>query len=619
MRKLTAVHTTGLAVCTLIAAACTGVIGNPPGQNGSAGPGGATAAAGGPNNDTTGATSGSGTPSASGVSGSATATSEDGAAGTPTIVDTLFGSTASDTTAAGTMVLRHLEQFEYINTVTSLFGAAAVASAGINTTNVPAEPPVPNTSSGFPLPGLVDVTTATAYQADAEALATAVLPNVSTLLSCTPGTGAADASTSDLACANTFITTFGQQMYRRPLNATEISGLVGLYQTGVSTLGLDFNGAIDLLIEEMLQSPGFLYHWEVGPGATVYSGTEVQLDGYALANRLSYFLWGSMPDATLFAAAAAGQLSTQAQVTAQATRMLASTQARSAVANFFEQWLGMTQLAAQPKDATTYPSWNTTLASEMDTEFQNFITSVIFDRTGELNELYTSSTTSIDGDLATLYGATGVSGTTFQSTTLPAAQRSGLLTTAAWLTLNGDPAGSNPVYRGHSLYTQMLCGIIPAPPPNVPPPAAASAGGTTRQRFQMHDQQACAVGCHSLMDPYGYTFENYDGLGEWRTTDNSLPVDASIAIALDGKSVTVANAVAMTPLLAQSPTAQECFTAQWLTYGLGRTVTSDDAASAQAAQTAFESANFKVTTLLSSLASSRTFRYRTPSAGEVLQ
>jgi hypothetical protein len=289
------------------------------------------------------------------------------------------------------------------------------------------------------------------------------------------------------------------------------------------------------------------------------------------------------------------------------------------VANFFEQWLGMTQLAAQPKDATTYPSWNTTLASEMDTEFQNFITSVIFDRTGELNELYTSSTTSIDGDLATLYGATGVSGTTFQSTTLPAAQRSGLLTTAAWLTLNGDPAGSNPVYRGHSLYTQMLCGIIPAPPPNVPPPAAASAGGTTRQRFQMHDQQACAGGCHSLMDPYGYTFENYDGLGEWRTTDNSLPVDASIAIALDGKSVTVANAVAMTPLLAQSPTAQECFTAQWLTYGLGRTVTSDDAASAQAAQTAFESANFKVTTLLSSLASSRTFRYRTPSAGEVLQ
>jgi hypothetical protein len=533
--------------------------------------------------------------------------------GTATIVDTLFNSGSADSTAAGAMVLRHLTQFEYINTVTSLFGATAVTTAQVNTNSVPAEPPVPNTASGFPLPGLVDVTTATAYQADAEALAAAVLPNVSSLLTCTP------ASATDTTCATTFITTFGQQMYRRPLSATEISGLVALFQTGVSTLALSFNGAIDLVIEEMLQSPGFLYHWEIGPGATVYSGTEVQLDGYAMANRLSYFLWGTMPDATLFSAAAAGQLSTADQVTTQATRMLADPKARTAVANFFEQWTGMYQLAAQPKDATVYANWNATLAGEMNTEFQDFVTGVIFDRTGELSELFTGTTTSINSDLATLYGMTGVSGTAFQTATLNSSQRAGLLTTAAWLTLNGDPAGSNPVYRGHSLYTQMLCGIIPAPPPNVPPPASASAGGTTRQRFQMHDQQACAVNCHSLMDPYGYTFENYDGLGQWRTTDNSLPVDASIAVQIDGQSVNVANAVAMAPLLAQSTTAQECFTAQYMTYGLGRDVTTDDAASAQAAQAVFKSATYKVTSLLSSLASSRTFRYRTPSAGEVLQ
>jgi hypothetical protein len=345
---------------------------------------------------------------------------------------------------------------------------------------------------------------------------------------------------------------------------------------------------------------------------------EVQLDGYAMANRLSYFLWGTMPDATLFSAASSNQLSTADQVTAQATRMLQDPKASPSVANFFEQWLGIYQLAAQPKDQTVYQNWGPTLAAEMDSEFRTFVTSVIFNRTGLLSELLTSSTTSIDQDLATLYGASGVTGTALQSATLNPAQRSGLLTTAAWLTLNGDPASSNPVYRGHSLYTQMLCGVIPPPPPNVPPPAPASAGGTTRDRFKQHDSQACATACHSLMDPSGYPFENYDGIGQWRTTDNGLPVDATSTIVLDGQSDNVSSAVQMTPLLAASPTFQECFTAQYMTYALGRDVTADDAPSAQAAQAIFASSNYKVISLLSSVASSRTFRYRTASAGEVL-
>jgi hypothetical protein len=278
----------------------------------------------------------------------------------------------------------------------------------------------------------------------------------------------------------------------------------------------------------------------------------------------------------------------------------------------------MTQLAAQSKDPTTYPTWGATLAADMQTEFQTFVTDVVFNRTGELSELYTSSQSYINADLATLYGATGVTGTTFQATTLDSTQRAGLLTTGAWLALNGDPASSNPVYRGHSLYTQMLCGLIPPPPPNVPAPSPPSAGGTTRSRFQQHDTQACAVSCHSVMDPYGYAFESYGGIGEWRTVDNGDPVISTSTVVIDGKSVPVAGATAMVPLIAQSATAQECFTAQYLTYALGRPVTTDDAPSAQAAYQTFTTSNDKVTNLLSALASSPTFRYRTASVGEVL-
>jgi hypothetical protein len=514
MRKLTAVDTAWLGAITLIGAACTGVIGSPD-ENAGGGGGGVTVSGNG-----TSAGSALGPSQDSGSSG----TPDSGSSSTissPTL-NMLFGPSTGAPTAAGAMVLRHLTQFEYLNTLTALFGSAAVTSAQVSTSNVPAEPPVPNTSSGFPLPGLIDSTTATAYQAAAEAMAKAILPNISGLLTCTAATGGA-AGTAAQTCATTFITTFGQQAYRRPLSTAEVSVLIGLYQTGVSTLGLTFNGAIDLLVEEMLQSPGFLYHWEIGPTPTVTDppgsnptapGVEVQLDGYAMANRLSYFLWGTMPDATLFAAAANQQLSTAAQVATQAARMLQDPKASPAVANFFEQWLGMYQLAAQPKDQTVYPNWGPALAAAMDSEFRTFVTSVIFNRTGQLSELLANSTTYINQDLATLYGASGITGTTLQSTTLNPAQRSGLLTTAAWLTLNGDPASSNPVYRGHSIYTQMLCGTIPPPPANVPPPAPASAGGTTRDRFVEHDTQPCATGCHSRMDPFGYAFENYDGIGQ---------------------------------------------------------------------------------------------------------
>jgi hypothetical protein len=279
MRKLTL---EGLVLCALLASACTGMLGS----DGSDSLGGARNSS--ANDGKTGSTSGAMTPQ-----------------GTP-----------ADPTLAGTMVLRHLSQVEYLNTVRDL-----LKDTSLTTADVPAESPIGNFDTfPFLVPDVVGSTDANAYSSLATTLATNALGKLSNVLTCKPSAGD---TASESACLSTFLSTFGLSAYRRPLTTSEISGFQALYQTGRSTLALDFNGAIGLLIEEMLQSPGFLYHWEEGPSKTVHDSTNpnvIQLDPYAVASRLSYFLTSTMPDQTLLAAAAAGQLSTAAQISAQAQR-----------------------------------------------------------------------------------------------------------------------------------------------------------------------------------------------------------------------------------------------------------------------------------------------------------
>jgi hypothetical protein len=151
----------------------------------------------------------------------------------------------------------------------------------------------------------------------------------------------------------------------------------------------------------------------------------------------------------------------------------------------------------------------------------------------------------------------------------------------------------------------------------VPPPQPPTAGLTTRQRFVMHDQNACTGSCHSAMDPIGFGFEHYDGIGQYRTTDQSLAVDSNGSIFLDGQTQTFPDAIGLASLLAASPQAQACFATQWARYALNRWDTAADAASIQGATTSFQ-AGLDIRTLIAGVATSRTFRYRAPAAGEVL-
>jgi hypothetical protein len=211
-----------------------------------------------------------------------------------------------------------------------------------------------------------------------------------------------------------------------------------------------------------------------------------------------------------------------------------------------------------------------------------------------------------------------VTGADLKPAMLDASQRAGLLTRAGFLTVTGATDGSHPSKRGRRVYERLLCGELPPPPPVVPPPKPASAGGTTRQRFEEHDTNPCAGACHEIMDKIGFAFENFDGIGKYRTTDNGGAVDATGSIELDGSRQPFANALELSAMLAKSPTVASCFARQWLRYAFKRTDTEGDRASLEGITTSFMKAN-SIADLLVSVAGSRSFRYRTPGNGEKLQ
>jgi Protein of unknown function (DUF1592)/Protein of unknown function (DUF1588)/Protein of unknown function (DUF1595)/Protein of unknown function (DUF1585) len=514
---------------------------------------------------------------------------------------------AGDPAAAGLMPLRYMTSREYLNTVSDL-----LTDTSLTDTDMPTEVTDPN-GAYFPfrVPGTVGNAEAEALQYSAETIAANVQAKLSTLLPCAPANAGAEAS-----CATQFITTFGAKAYRRPLDAGETTHLNNLYQTARSTLSLDFKGAIGVLIEAILQSPAFYYHWQLPAAPATLDQGMIRLDPYTLANRLSYFIWGSMPDPALFDAAAQNKLASDADVEAQVRRMLAAPQARNMASDFVADLLDMDLLDDRPKDPTAYSMYDA-LQAPMLTEVQNFGSSVLIDGTGTLNQLFSSTATTLNQPLAALYGVSGITGMNFQSATLPSAQRGGLLTLAGFMANMGSEVSSQPPRRGKFVITRLMCVGLPPPPPNVPKEAPPTLNVTTRQRFEQHSMNPCATGCHTQIDPMGFPFEHYDGIGAYRDTDSNQPVNSQTTFTLEGATVTVANAMELEATLAKSSTVHSCLTKQWLRYAFRRLETDEDTASLQAAAAQFKATD-NLRDVIVSLAKSRTFRFRKPAPGEVL-
>jgi hypothetical protein len=416
----------------------------------------------------------------------------------------------------------------------------------------------------------------------------------------------ADIAGCDLAsgddCVRKFVTSFGLKAYRRPLLAEEVDAYAALF--GVATNASD---GFRLVLEAMLQSPFFLYHADVGTTGAP-SETPVALTPYELAARLAYFLWDSMPDQTLFDLAAAGGLDDDGVLAAQVSRMLADTKAKDAVPLFHLQWLdiGASQLGSL---ASAKPA----LVDDMLAETTDFVNAVVLSGDGSMSTLFTAPYSYPRGDLFGLYGVDQPSG--FKAGTqvmLDTTKRGGLLTQPGFLVKHyrGDAEGSV-VHRGIAIRENLLCTPIDPPPPDVNATALPPANGTTaRDRFKAHETGTCA-GCHAQMDPIGLAFENFDGLGRYRTLDGGVTIDATGEVLDAGPELEgqFNGIVELGKKLAGSRTIADCLANQWFRFALGRIESADDACSLKSVHERFAESKFNVRELITATVLSDAFRH----------
>src|SRR5450432_1500991 len=550
---------------------------------------------------------GIGTAGAAGGSSTGTGTGLGGAGGAVTgaaggISTTPPVCTDTSTPRPGRSPLRRLNLAEYQRTVHDLLG---VDTSGISQTFPP-----DNTGLGFTNNAdVLSVTSllAEAYMTASETFATAAVANLPTLLPCDQTTVGED------ACAKQFVTAFGLRAFRRPLAADESTTFFNLYTSGKT--GGVFADGIALVIQGMLQSADFLYRVEAtDPAAPITAVAPVP--PYELATRLSYFLWGTLPDKTLLDAAGAGQLATKEQLQAQVTRMVADPQAKAAVAAFHGEWLSTGVVRGVDKDKTMFPEFTDAIRADMQQEISTFVDQVFW-TDGKIETLLSAPYSYMNKELATFYGVTPPTADGFQKVALDPKQRAGVLTQPALLASNAKPNQTSPGLRGKFVREQFLCQQLPPPPANLVIVAPeVKPGSTTRQRFAMHEMVATCAACHKLMDGVGLGFEQYDPLGRWRTTDQGLPIDASgTIIATDDIDGDFNGGVELATKLAGSAEVRGCLVRQWFRYANGRSEITADQCTLQSLDDAFDAEGHDMRQLLGNLAMSDAFRYKLVQGG----
>jgi hypothetical protein len=401
------------------------------------------------------------------------------------------------------------------------------------------------------------------YSAGAAAVAEKAAADLTRVLPCTP------TASTEVACGAAFVEAFGGRAFRRPLGDAEKKVYTDFLNAKRTAVG--FKGAVQLTIEAMLQAPPFLYRAELGDPATAAAG-RVRLTPYELASRLSYFLWGSMPDQALFDAAAANLLATPADVEAQARRMIADDKIRRMMVEYHRQWLDLDRLDREVKDATLFPTYTPALKAAMREESNRFVESTMVDGDGTIASFLADGTTFVNAELAAHYGVPAPQ-SGWARVTLDPGQRAGFLTRANFLASHAHATSGSPPLRAVFIMRRLLCQSLPPPPNDAdltpPQPKAGDGPKTNRQLFAARTAGGCQA-CHLAIDGLGFGLERYDAIGRYRTTDNGLPVDASGMITGGDAAGTFDGGVELSQRLAGSADVRLCATTKWYEYAMGR-------------------------------------------------
>ena len=423
-----------------------------------------------------------------------------------------------------------------------------------------------------------------------------------TIFSCHPADGA-----EELPCAEEILTRLGRRAYREPLGESELGVLLDLYEQGRD--GASFERGIQTAIRGLLASPKFLFRSTEDPAGAA-PGDIYPLDDHALASRLSFFIWSSIPDEELLALAAERRLGDPEVYTAQIERMLADPKSDALVENFAGQWLFLRNLQSARPDVATFPDFDENLRRALRRETELLFESIVREDRSVV-DLLDADYTFLNERLAAHYGIPGIYGSHFRRVEGVAEERRGLLGQGSILTITSYPNRTSPVLRGKWVMENILGTPPPAPPPDVPALEENEPGHaerSVRERLAEHRENPVCASCHDVLDPIGLALENFDAVGQWRVREPGALVDATGALA-DGTPVT--GVVELREAILEDP---ERFvvvaTEKLMTYALGRGLEYFDMPRVRAVVDAAEDEDYAFSAIVRGIALSDQFRMK---------
>lgn len=495
-------------------------------------------------------------------------------------------------------VLRRLTHSQYNNTVRDLLGELSEPA-----NQFPPEDFVNGFKNQYQAQSLSPMLFE-AYSAAAEKLARSFFRrgNIEGVIPCKPSR----------ACASEFVRSFGRKAYRRPLTTMEQAR-----HEALMSAEKDFFKGAQTVIEVMLQSPHFLFRLDETP--------DPALRPYAVASRLSYTLWNTMPDSALLDSAAKGELNTPKGLQHVTGRMLEDAKSKEGLDDFVSQWMRFDRVISSGRDSRLYPGFNRGTAAAMTEETRRFVADLVWnDR--DFTGIFTAGHGYVNAELANLYGVTAPA-KEFDQIQFPAnSERAGLLGQGLFLTLTASPSDTSPTSRGLFVREHFLCQHVADPPPGVStnlPPLTQAKPQTNRQRLGMHVSDKSCAACHNVLDPIGYGFEKFDAIGRRREKAKLVfyPLDRkskeppkTVELDLDtsGWVAGIPESNFSSPrelgeILARTPQCQECIVKQYFRYTAGRPETNADGPLIRKVFEQFRDSKFRFKEMITSLMVAREF------------
>lgn len=568
---------------------------NPGTGSGAGGGGTGTSAATAGSTTGSNATSGSGTTDASTGTTGGEATTGGGSPETPVVCSPGI---------PGTSQVPRLKNVEYDRTVRDLLGVTGLTASNNNS---------PSSLLATDQNGNLSDLGWSSYQTVGEMIAAQVMADPTlraNFMTCDPAAA---------GCIDSTITSFGRRAFRRPLTAAEIASFQKLNDPTLTANGTAEEVA-ELVLYGFLISPVFLTHSEMSLTPAAAGG--YQLTNQEIASRLSYMLWKSMPDATLDAAADAGQLSTKDEILAQAQRMLSDPKARDMVRDFHRNYLHLavnSRWDTYVKDTTRFPNFTEALRGPLSQEVERFFDETAFG-SGTFQDLMLSTRGYVNADTAPLYGVSAA-GLSADLAPVDLPGRPGFLTRIGWLAAFSEAGRTSPIVRGAFILKDVLGYDPGAPPPGAsqtPLPEPSDELNTVRKRVDAMTAPAVCANCHhEYINPLGFVMEAYDSMGAPQTTelDSGAPIDTNVELRIDGQLVPLSQPAELMAAIAASPGAQHFYAQKWVEYAFDRVPNAQDACTVDQLVAKIASGGFPILELIADLTQADSFTVRAIDTG----